>query len=183
MTANNDLDSVRSNLHGKFTAEIARGLKYDGFDVYYDHDVSSENVGKIVSATSEEFGRSDELSQLDIAIVEKESRNAAVLVEIEETNDRPKNLLGDIFGVLLGNHVSFKGRKLNVGSFTTLILAGVSKTDHSTRNDYIQEKTQNISISTANAEIGNILIKSYKNGDELVAQLPSLLDKIVRGEP
>jgi hypothetical protein len=183
MSTNNDLDSVRSNSRGKFTAKIARGLKYEGFDVYYDHDVPSENVGKIVSATSEEFGRSDELSQLDIAIVEKESKNAAVLVEIEETHDRPKNLLGDIFGVLLGNHVSFKGKKLNVGSFTTLILAGVSKTDHGTRNDHIQEKVQNISISTENAEIGNILIKSYKDKDELIAELPSLLDKIVKGEP
>jgi hypothetical protein len=183
MSSNNDLDLGHSNSHGKFTAKIARSLKYEGFDVYYDHDVSSENVGKIVSATSEGFGRGDELSQLDIAVVEKESKNVAILLEIEETNDRPKNLLGDIFGVLLGNHVSFKGKKLNVGSFTTLILAGVSKTDHGTRNDYIREELQKINISTANAEIGNILIKSYKNENELIAQLPSLLDKIVRGEP
>ena len=168
--------------HGKFTAEIARNLKFDGFNVYYDHDVASENVGKIVSAISETFGRDDELSQLDIAIVDKESKNAIVLVEVEETNDRPKNFLGDIFGVLLGKHVSFKGNKLNVGRFTTLILAGVTKVDHDKRNEYIQEKVNNIAISTPNGEIGNILIKTYKDDHDLLERLPPLLEKIVRGK-
>ena len=168
--------------HGKFTAEIARNLKFDGFQVYYDHDAASENVGKIVSAISEKYGRGDELSQLDIAIVEEESSNAIVLVEIEETSDRPKNFLGDIFGVLLGNSVSFKGNKLNIGGFTTLILAGVSKADHDKRNEFIQASAKNIAISTPNAEIGNILIKTYKDERDLLDQLPPLLEKIIRGD-
>jgi hypothetical protein len=175
--------AIMNNLtHGKFTAEIARNLKFDDFIVYYDHDVPGENVGKIVSAISEKFGRGDELSQLDMAIVEKESGNAIVLVEIEETNDRPKNFLGDIFGVLLGNYVSFKGKKLNIGGFTTLILAGVSKVDHDIRNEYVQEKVKDTRIFTLNAEIGNVLIKTYKSTDELLAQFPSLLGQVVRGK-
>ena len=175
------MTSTNNLTHGKFTAEIASNLKFDDFTVYYDHDIASENVGKIVSAISENIGRGDELSQLDIAIVEKESNNAFVLVEIEETNDRPKNFLGDIFGVLFGNHVSFKGNKLNVGKFTTLILAGVSKVDHDSRNKHIEEKVKDIRISTLNAEIGNVLIKTYKSTDEMLAQFPSLLGQVVRG--
>ena len=174
--------------HGKFTAEIARSLKIDGFKVYYDHDVASENVGKIVSAISEKYGRGDELSQLDIAIVEEKSNNAIALVEIEETNDRPKTLLGDIFGVLFGNYVGFKGKKrirkkLNIGRSTTLILVGVSKTDHVTRNKYIQEKIKQMRISALNAEIGDVLIKTYRSADDLLAEFPSLLKQVVRGKP
>jgi hypothetical protein len=174
MATTNDL------AHGKFTAEIAGNLKFDGFKVYYDHDIANDNVGKIVSAISEKIGRGDELSQLDIAIVEEESNNAIVLVEIEETNDRPKTFLGDIFGILFGNYVSFKGKKLNIGRFTTLILAGVSKIDHDIRNEYIQEKVKDIRISTLNAGIGNVLVKTYKSSDELLAQFPSLLGQLVR---
>ena len=167
--------------HGKFTAEIARNLIFDGFEVYHDHDIGGENVGKIVSAISEKSSRGDELSQLDIAIVEKESSNAIVLVEIEETNDRPKNFLGDIFGVLFGDYVSFKGNKLNIGKYTTLVLAGVSKVDHDSRNQYIEEKVKDIRISTMNAEIGNVLIKTYKSTDEMLAQFPSFLGQVIRG--
>lgn len=174
--------NMKNLTHGKITAEIARNLKFDGFKVYYDHDEAGENVGRIVSAISGNFGRGDELSRLDIAMVEEESGNAIVLVKIEETNDRPKNFLGDIFCVLLGNTVSFKGNKLNIGRFTTLVLAGAAKVDHDMRNEYIQEKVKESRVSTLNAEIGNILIKTYKNTDELLAQFPSLLGQVVRGK-
>ncbi len=98
--------------HGELTAEIGAKLTFDGYDIFYDHGTSSENVGKIVSTLKKEYGRDDELSQLDIAVVEQDSDKAVLLVEIEETSDRPKTFLGDIFGVLFGNHIYFRRREL-----------------------------------------------------------------------
>ena len=35
--------------HGELTAEIGKSLKFDGYDVFYDHGTAGDNVGKIVS--------------------------------------------------------------------------------------------------------------------------------------
>ena len=100
--------------HGEITAQIGSRLKYEGYDIFYDHGTSGKYVGKIVSTLKKAYGREDELSQLDIAIVKEDSDEIAILVEIEETSDRPKTLLGDIFGVLLGEHIFFKQTEFRV---------------------------------------------------------------------
>jgi len=97
--------------HGEITADIGKSLKYEGYDIFYDHGTSSKNVGKIVSTLEKDYDREDELSQLDIAIVEQNSDKVAVLVKIEETSDRPKTLLGDIFGILLGKHIFYSSTR------------------------------------------------------------------------
>ena len=138
------------------TAAIGSKLTFENYDVFYDHGTASENVGKIVSALKRAYGKDDELSQLDIAIVEQNTDNVIALVEIEETSDRPKTLLGDIFGVLFGNHIFFKGKELQVGDFTTLIVVGISKTEHLDRNQHIQDYANKIKLSlgTQNSKIG-----------------------------
>ncbi len=172
------------SIHGEITAEIGKNLKFDGYDIFYDHGASSKNVGKIVSALVKNYEREDELSQLDIAIVEQNSDKVVVLVEIEETSDRPKTFLGDIFGILFGEHIFFKGKALKVGDFTTLIVVGVSKTNHKERNQHIQDQVNKVkaSLDTLNSKIGKVVIKTYVNEEELSAQLPSVLDKAFKGE-
>jgi hypothetical protein len=170
--------------HGELTAAIGKNLKFDGCDVFYDHGVSGENVGKIVSTFSKDYGRDNELSQLDIAIVEKQSNNVMVLVEIEETSDRPKTFLSDIFGVLFGEHIFFKRKELKVGDFTTFIVVGVSKTDHEERNQYIQKQVSGVkaNLRTQNAKTGNVMIKTYTDEREMIVLLPSVLDRAFKGE-
>src|SRR5271157_4911215 len=98
---------------GQITVKVAETLcgyyESKGYDVLYDHDSTKENVGKIVSWFGDKYGRESELSQLDIAIIEKGSDKALALIEIEETNDTPKTFTGDLFGVLLGDYISFRG--------------------------------------------------------------------------
>ena len=156
---------------------------FGGRLVLYDHDISSKNVGKIVSTLKKDYVREDELSQLDIAIVDP-SDKVAVLVEIEETTVKPKTFLGDIFGVLFGEYICFKRKELLVGDFTTLIVVGVNKTNHKDRNENILEQVNRVktSLGTQNARIGKVVIKTYANGTELLTKLPSVLDRAFKEE-
>lgn len=173
-----------SNKHGKTTAKVAGNLQFEGYNVFSDRDTASEYVGKIVSTLEKDYSRKDELSQLDIAIVEQDSDKVVVLVEIEETSDRPKTILGDIFGVLLGEYICFKGRDLHIGDFTTLIVVGVSKTDHEERNQTILDLANKAkaSLGTQNARIGKVVIETYQDVEEMSAWLPSLVERAVKGE-
>ena len=175
--------------HGKMTVKAAETLfgyyEAKGYAVLYDHDSSKENVGKIVSWFGDKYSRESELSQLDIAIIEEGSDKAFALIEIEETNDTPKTFMGDVFGVLLGDHISFRGeRKLLVGEYTRLIVLGKSKVMHKKRNEYLREQGMKIksSLSTGNSVIGNIVIDTFADEKGLYALLSSVLDNAFKGE-
>lgn len=174
--------------HGEVTVNLAKMIFQDwedrGYKVLYDHGISRKNVGKIVSTLKKDYGREDELSQMDIAIVEQNSDKVAVLVEIEETSDRPKTLLGDIFGVLCGENIFFKRKELLVGDYTTLIVVGVNKINHKRRNLLILELVNSVkkSLGPKNARIGKVEIKTFTDETKLVAQLPSMLDRAFKGE-
>jgi hypothetical protein len=175
---------MKMGKHGELTTEIGKSLKFKGYDVFYDHGTASENVGRIVSTIEKEYGREDELSQLDIAIVERISDNVVALIEIEETADRPKTFLGDILGVLFGEHISFKGKELRIGDFTTLIVVGLSKAHHGKRNQYILDKVKKVkaTLGTKNSAIGRVVIETFSDEMELSTRLPSMLDRAFKGE-
>ena len=173
--------------HGEITVGIARNITDDwnkrGYDVFYDHGASSKNTGKIVSVSRKDYKRGDELSQLDIAIVERASGNKVVaLIEIEETSDRPKTILGDVFGVLFGKHLFFKRTELKVGEFTTLFVVGIKKTKLEGRNLYIQGQINKVkaSLDTQNSRIGNVMVMVFENEDELVKKLPLELEELIK---
>jgi hypothetical protein len=155
-----------------------------GYKVLYDHGPLNESVGTIVSTIKNEYHREDELSQLDIAIVKQGSNQVAALIEIEETTDNPKTFIGDVFGVLLGEYIFFKRQELHIGVFTTLIVVGVNKTNHKDQNVYISDQVNRIktSLGTQNAKIGKVVIKTYIDEMELIAQMPSVLDKAFKRE-
>lgn len=180
---------MNKKLHGQITVKAAETLfgyyESKGYDVLYDHDSTKVNVGKIVSWFGDKYGREAELSQLDIAIVEKSSDKVLALIEIEETNDTPKTFMGDLFGVLLGDHISFRGeREFVVGEYTTLIVLGKSKIPHKRRSEYLREKSMKVksSLSTGNSVIGNILIDTFADERGLYALLSSVVDKALKGE-
>jgi hypothetical protein len=155
-----------------------------GYGVFYDHDSTKENTGKIVSWFGDRHSRETELSHLDIAILEKGSDKALVLMKIEETNDDPKTFLGDLFGVLLGDHISFRGeRNFAMGEYTTLIVLGKSKVLHRSRSEHLREESMKIKsgLHTANAAIGKIVIDTFADEKGLYALLSSVVDRALRG--
>jgi hypothetical protein len=141
-------------------------------------------VGKIVSHFSDKNERGTQLSYLDIAIVKKNTNQAVALIEIEETANRPKTIIGDIFAFLMGERVMFQGKELEVGNSTTLIVLGYSKLQHPKHNQYILEKVAQAksALGTKNCEIGRIVIETYSDKNKLSSQLTSLLDKAFNGE-
>ena len=173
--------------HGELTVLLAKQIKpiweKRGYRVLYDHDPSYENAGKIISAKRKQYHREDELSQLDIAIVKQGTDQVAALVEIEETTDKPKTILGDIFGLLFGRYVFFKRDELHIDNLSSLIVVGINKNSHNYRNKYIQNRVNEVkaSLSTQNARIGKIVVKTYINETELLAKLPLFLDEAFMG--
>ena len=151
--------------------------------MYYDHgDPMDNNVGKIVSSIEQDYGRKDGLSQLDIAIVDQSNDHVLALVEIEETTDRPKTLMGDLFGVLFGEYLSFKRKTLKVGLFTTLLVTGIGDAAFEQRNQHILRVAEKAkaSLGTKNSEIGTLIMRVFSNGDELLAGVPLELVTIVK---
>jgi len=87
-------------------------------------------------------------------------------------------------GVLIGNYIFFKRRELHVGDFTTLIVIGISKTKHPERNRHIQDYANKIkrSLETQNSNIGKVLVKTYRDDQEMRADLPTFLAEMVNHE-
>jgi hypothetical protein len=177
--------------HGELTAWIASKISDDwkkrGYDVLYDHGTKNNdaNIGKIVSWIGDKYIRESELGQLDIAIVKESSGQIFALLEIEETADRPKTFLGDVFSMLMGEHITFGGkRELTVDKGTTLIIIGQSKVRHQERNKHLQNETMRVKfhLSTANSVVGNIVIDTFTDEDGLSALVPSILDKAFKGK-
>ncbi len=165
--------SKSMNAHGQLTAELAQSIREElstkGYDVYCGHGKAGPLTGKIVSSINEPYKRGDELGHLDIAIVKKDTNQAVVLIEIEETNDKPKTLFSDVFGALMGNFVSLPHKgKIVVGSQTTLIIFCKGE-NHKERIKHIEEKAKmaRCTLGTGNSEIGNIVIEPFTNEGEL----------------
>jgi hypothetical protein len=177
--------------HGRLTVETAQHLqdllKNKGLEVLYDHgDLSNKNVGTIVSwyGDGKKPERETELSQLDLAIVESSSSKVIALIEIEETNDSPKTLLGDGFSALMGDQINFREKSLFIGRWTALMIVVFSKEPRVKRNQHILSKMERIkpSLSSKNSSIGKVIIKTFSDEAKLPALLLYELDKILKGD-
>ena len=170
-----DRDTQIQRPRGQLTTKMARAISQywepRGYYVLYDHDPSSNNVGKIVSS----FGgqpprRSTQLSHVDIALIEKSSGRVFALIEVEEMTDKPKVLLGDVFGILMGEHLSFgKDHPLLVDENTALFVFGKSKFSHAERISYVLDQVKRLSsnLETGNSKIKKIDIKTFSTDGEL----------------
>lgn len=174
--------------HGELTAQLGELLAHRfsgrGYEVLYDHGLTGENVGTIVSwfERADGFSREAELSQLDIAIVDVHTQSAVLLMELEETNDRPKTFLGDLFGTLMGDGIRFAGSKeLVVDEHTTLLVAGVSRFDHHLRAAYLCDKVYAVkpALSSGNAQIGAIHIQTFADDERLVEKLAGAVEALI----
>lgn len=172
---------------GELTAKAARELtariRAPGFDVLFDHGdfkiYPPDRVGKISSWFGTEYSAKSQLALLDIAVVDRDNNQAIVLIEIEETSSSPKVAIGDAFGTIFGDHITFQGtRHLAVGDFTSLlILLAGGKAGHRERIRYLQNQIaglMNESIS-GNSAISRISIDIFQGEDELLAILPEFV--------
>ena len=174
-------------MHGKLTAALAQKLSQEygprGIHVFHDHG-EQEPRGEIVSW----FGsprmpeRSTRLSELDIAIIHRETDRAMVLIEVEESNDRPRTLLADAFATLLGTQISYRGKRLKIGPWTTLLLIAHGTSDHYGRNAFLLQQTElaRLGLSTGNSQIGKVLIETFSDGIDLEQKVRNVIDRASR---
>jgi hypothetical protein len=174
------------NAHGQLTSAVARSITGEmnkkGYDIYYDHDKAGEFVGTIAVSIEEMLSSKKEISQLDIAVVERISKKGIALIEIEETTDNPKTLIGDIFAVLMGNSIYLPRRKkVDVGEWTTLIIIGKGA-GHEDRNGHILKMANNAkpALVTENSRIGNIVIESVSANEDLDKVLMKQINEAIR---
>lgn len=168
--------------HGAMTVRMAQALLAEldsqEFEVLYDHGEKGNDppnsLGRLFSSF-DRYGRYTALGGLDIALVRRSTNQVIILVEIEESNYRPKVLLGQIFGTLLGSRISFQGKRhWTVGPWTTLIvLAKNSNRAGHERMVFIEEQANKIKthLDTPNASIGRIVLGEFADENELQQKL------------
>jgi len=159
---------------------LSENLDSQKFDIYYDHGdkESSDKVGNIVSWFGTEYKapfRPLQLAHLDIAVTLKNSFQAVALIEIEDTTDNAKIILGDVLGALMGSGIVFgTSQHLNIGARTRLIVLGkTSSREHQRRYknriEYLEKKLIQVknSLSTPNASVERVIIDTFVEQDEL----------------
>jgi hypothetical protein len=115
--------------HGKRTRQIAERLeerlradpvRYSGVQIFYDHgDSSKTEVCQPTSYIGRKYGADATLSGLDIVLVCK--GKVFLLVEVEESQVRPKTILGDIFSVVLSERVRIKAKSYPIEDATMIV--------------------------------------------------------------
>ncbi len=102
-----------SKKHSEITTAIAGELDRSndlaklGYSVIYDHGKGGD---KDVGVTSARLGNKAEmdnrLSEIDVVIIERNTNKAILLIEIEESGDNPKKIIGDAMATLLADGIS-----------------------------------------------------------------------------
>jgi hypothetical protein len=176
---------------GRLTAEVGsyldEWLAPQGYEVLYDHGQRGPHVGSIVSW----FGTGDaptldtELCHIDIAVVQRsgERARACALIEIEESSDRPKSLVGDLLCTLMGDHVTFGGKELRVDERTALIVLAHSPDTHQPRMSRIVECVQAAQpkLLGRNKAIGSVYGELFRDEAELKHKVRQLVGEAVAG--
>jgi hypothetical protein len=103
--------------HGFYTKRIAEQLiykleadavRYSGIKVFYDHGNSKNpHVCQPTSYMGRRYGSDATLSAIDIVVVK--GKKVLLTVEVEEHKVRPKDIIGDIFGIALADRIRIKG--------------------------------------------------------------------------
>jgi hypothetical protein len=168
---------------GTLTIQVARSLRLEfdrqGFDLFNDHGKKgidpTEKVGKLRSWFGPAIKFESVLADLDIAIVSRYDKKIYALIEIEETTEKPKAILGDILATLIGNGISFKGEHdYKVGKWTTLVvMVNISRQSQSERLKFLVEQVNLIKrgLKTPNALIGTIIIEPFSNYVQLEGKI------------
>lgn len=94
---------------GKFGKKL-RDLFCSEYEVFYDHGDPNTDAGVAACRAffGEEARNTNILADIDILIGKEEE--AIALIEIEETSNSPKKIIGDIFAIAMCNKVKIKLR-------------------------------------------------------------------------
>ena len=179
-------ESVREESRGLMTAMMARKISKDwyeyGYDVLYDLDPSRDNAGKIVSWFGEpaegqpemDDPKGDGSNHVNLALVKKNSNEVICLIEIDETNDTPRTLLRDAFGILFGGLIRIQEKcELLVNEKTALIVLEKGKELPEKSSRHLSERLLNLKsyLSTTRSAMGRVFIETFSDEKKFAAIL------------
>ncbi|MBU1660587.1 MAG: hypothetical protein KKD28_03850 [Chloroflexi bacterium] len=121
---------------GKRTEEfglwLTRYLRGDSqYFVFYDHGIKQEdqNVAAIKGFYGHQVANKNRLADIDVMVVNNDTDEVILLIEVEERGMPPKKLLGDVFATLMCNRFAVRIDKeqkyFNISPETRLIVCGV----------------------------------------------------------
>jgi hypothetical protein len=109
--------SIAEHLKQKLLSDAER---FRGIEVFYDHGDSS-NPGVVRSTTymGRRYGRDATLSAVDIVIAKR--KKVILAIEIEEGIVRPKEIIGDVFGIALADRIRIRRKPYSIRNATIII--------------------------------------------------------------
>jgi hypothetical protein len=169
--------------NGELTAKVARKLTAKfrrRADILFDHGKKEldgeDKVGVIRSWFGSELKHGSLVADLDLAVVLPNCDQLVTLIEIEESSPNPKTLLGDVFGTLFGDHITFQGkRELQVDLQTALIVLARSAS-HQIITHLNQTLLANPDWRTKNSRIGRVVIDTFETDSDLEEKLTSVIE-------
>ena len=177
--------------NGTLTTQVARSLQHEfdlqGFDLLHDHGTKGidppDRLGKLRSWFGPILKFESVLADLDIAIVSHHDKKVYALIEIEETTEKPKVILGDILATLIGKGIAFKGKHdLQVGEWTTFfVMVYVTRQSQNDRLVFLSEQINKIKkdLTTSNSSIRRIIIDTFSDNVQLESKLRQHINETI----
>jgi hypothetical protein len=175
-----------SKKHGELTAALGMELSGSGelvkndFMLMYDHGKGgADEVGVTSAWIGGEKQRDNRLAEIDIVVYEAQSRKARLLIEIEESGDNPKKIIGAALATLLAENISPSGgEELRIGPWTTLLVLARGEGDaHLQRTQWMEDRINRLAGTEAanRMGIGKVRLALFQSADELMGQVIGML--------
>jgi len=175
---------------GEITSHIAEYLSKElsdsNFIVYCAHKskkVDQNTIfGKIKSQLLTNNILEMDLSELDLAIIDQSKKQILVLIEIEETTNKPKVLFGDVFATLFGEMIYISGNQrfqIDNQAIMMIMAHNNKEYDEDSRINFINREVNKLksNINTANARLDRIIIDCYKDEKELLSKVKENINR------
>jgi hypothetical protein len=175
-----------SKKHGEITAALGKELSGSselaklGYAVIYDHGKGgADDVGVTSAWIGDEKQRDNRLAEIDIVVYELQGNKARLLIEIEESGDNPKKIIGAAMATLFGEKISSSGQEdLQIGQWTTLLVLAKGEGDaHIERTRLIEEKI-NFLLSAEGRnkmKVGAVKLVLFQHEDDLKPMVIGML--------
>jgi len=104
------------------------------------------------------------------------------LIEIEETSNSPKTIVGDIFTTFMGNSVHLPDReiKAKVGTWTTLIVLYNGPDDERITKFSRMANQVKSSFGTGISALGNIVVQYFSDEKSLESTLRKEIEEAIQ---
>ncbi len=167
-----------SKKHGEITAALGKELNNSselaklGYAVIYDHGKGgADDVGVTSAWIGEEKKRDNRLAEIDIVVYGMQGNKARFLIEVEESGDNPKKIIGAAMGTLFGEKISSAGQEdLQIGRWTTLLVLAKGEGDaHLDRTRLIEDRINDLlRVEGINKmKIGAVKLVLFQHEDDL----------------